>query len=153
MVGDSRNRTVGEAVCRRADACGATSSNPLVDAGCNLGRRHGTHGRRPSLRGVRHHGCAQCGAVALARPNGHLLTIPSECTRNEFCRFWEAVRIAVVGTDRGARNIHHLKGFGICVRHNRGAIGAGGIHAAILCVLKCWCHLFPSNHRTFMEKE
>jgi hypothetical protein len=45
------------------------------------------------------------------------------------------------------------KGFGICVRRNAAKVTAGWIHAATLCVWKMLRHSFPSNHRTFTEKE
>ena len=89
------------------------------------GQRHGTHGRRPSLKGVLHRGCMQCGALTLSAPERAFVDDPSEYTTNEFCRFRQAPRITVVGTGGGGCNIHHLKGFGICVRRNRGEIDGG----------------------------
>lgn len=60
-------------------------------------------------------------------PTGIGWRFPRLCESHEFAVFRQAASIMVIDTvGRGeACNIHHLKGFGICVEHNRSEIDAG----------------------------
>ena len=120
MVGDSRNRTAGEAVFGEP-----THAARLLATHCRCRLYSRTTTRNtwstPELEGRPPTTAARkCGAVALARPNRYLLTIPSECTSNEFAASGRQCALRSSEQTAGGRNIHHLKGFGICVRRNCG---------------------------------